>query len=72
MVLTKKALKAINEKRIRLELALKLDCTEQWVIRLIEANKPNGPLTTHSAIQVIKEHTNLKEDNQILMEPVRA
>lgn len=72
MILTKKALAAINEKSVRLQLALKLSCTEQWIIKLIEANKPNGPLTTHSAIQAIKEFTSLKKDEQILMQPVKV
>jgi hypothetical protein len=68
MVLTNKALEVINDKTVRLQLALKLKCTEQWIIKLIEANKENGPLTTHSALTVIKEHTKLKLDNQILKE----
>lgn len=72
MVLTKKALEAINDKTVRLQLALKLKCTEQWIIRCIEANKENGPLTTHSAITAIKEYTRLKTDKEILMEPVKA
>jgi len=68
MVLTKKALEAINDKTVRLQLALKLKCTEQWIIKLIEANKENGPLTTHSALSVIKQYTNLKSDWLILKE----
>ena len=72
MVLTNKALELINDKTVRLQLALKLKCTEQWIIKLIDANKENGPLTTHSALAVIKEHTKLKSDNQILQEPAKV
>lgn len=65
MRLTKKALGAINKKDIRLKLALSLDCTEQWVIKMIVANKNNGPLTTASALDVIRQETKMKDD-QIL------
>lgn len=72
MILTKKALEAINNKKVRLELALKLNFTEQWIIKLIDANAENGPLTTHSAILVIQEHTKLKQIKEILTEKVAA
>lgn len=65
MRLTKKALTAINQKDIRLKLALALKCTEQWIIKIIVANKDNGPLTTASALEVIRQETKMKDD-QIL------
>jgi hypothetical protein len=57
MRLTKKAIKAVDQREIRLKLALALCCTEAWIIKLIGANKKNGPLTTASAISVIKQET---------------
>lgn len=51
----------------RLKLAMKLGFTEQWVIRIIDANKANGPLTTAAALKVIREETGLK-DSEILEE----
>lgn len=65
MKLTKKALKEIDVKETRLRLALALGFTEAWIIKVIAANKENGPLTTAMAIQTIKAETGL-EDSQIL------
>lgn len=70
MILTKRALTAINKVSIRIKLADTLKCTEQWIIRLIDANKNNGPLTTYSALQVIKSETNLSDDQ--ILEPAKV
>lgn len=67
MVLTKKALGLIDTVSTRIKLASELKCTEQWIIKLIAANKNNGPLTTYTALAVIRKETKLKDD-QILME----
>lgn len=61
MKLTTKAIKAVGEKSVRLKLCVKLDFTEQWILKMIAANKDNGPLTTAAALQVIREETGLKE-----------
>lgn len=66
MKLSKKALNAITPKT-RLKLALGLDCTEQWMIQLIDKNKDNGPLTTATALKILRQETGLS-DSQILVE----
>lgn len=72
MRITKRALAKINTVNGRIAMAVALNCTEQWVIKLIAANKPNGPLTTASALVVFRTITKLKDD-QILEEiPVKA
>jgi len=65
MKLTKEAIKKISRKPNPLKLAIALDFSEQWINRIIDANKNNGPLTTHTALEVIREVTGL-EDSQIL------
>lgn len=67
MKLTRKAIKGIKDQAPRLKLALALGFSEQWIIRVIGANKPNGPLTTAVALKVIREITGLK-DTEILEE----
>jgi hypothetical protein len=66
MILSDIALQKIDQK-IKLELAIALGFTEYWVTKLIANNKPNGPLTTATALKVIREETGL-EDKEILME----
>lgn len=56
-------LKASRDSRLR--LCSTLGFTEVWIDKLIDKNKVNGPLTTVSAIGVIKEETSL-EDSEIL------
>lgn len=67
MKLTKKALKGIKDQPSRLKLALALGFSEQWINRVVAANKHNGPLTTASALKVIREETGLT-DSEILEE----
>jgi hypothetical protein len=55
----KKLLK--RDRKLRLKLALALGFSEQWVVRLIEDNKENGPLTTIQALGTIKKETGLSE-----------
>ena len=74
MKLSKKALKGIKNRQTRLKLALGMSLSEQWINKMIEANKQNGPLTTAKALQVIREETGLA-DNEILeeeKEPAKA
>jgi hypothetical protein len=66
MVLTETALKSITAKT-RIRLASALGCTEQWVIKMIAANKSNGPLTTYTALRVLREDSGLN-DQELLEE----
>lgn len=59
MKLTNQAITAISERQIVLRLALTLGFSERWILRVIGKNKKNGPLTTASALQVIREETGL-------------
>lgn len=68
MILTKTALKAINNQRTRLSLALALDVTEQTIIRYITDNHDN--LTKAAALKVIEAETGLKGDE--LLQSVNA
>jgi hypothetical protein len=63
MKLSNAAIERISERRILLLLALALDISEQWMRRVIEANKDNGPLTTAMALKVIAEQTGLKQED---------
>lgn len=67
MKLSNIALERISERKVLLQLALSLDFTEQWMRRVIENNKDNGPLTTAKALQTIREQTGLT-DQEILEE----
>lgn len=65
MVLTETALQSITPKT-RIKLAVALECTEQWIIKLIAANKPNGPLTTYAALKVIREDSGLTDESLLM------
>lgn len=60
MKLTKKAIKKLS-KETRLKLAIAMGFSEQWVVRLIDQNKDNGPLTTIVALAVIEQETKLTQ-----------
>jgi hypothetical protein len=62
MKLTEKAIAAISNRSVVLQLALGLNFTELWINKLIEANKDNGPLTTIKAIGIIKQETGFTQD----------
>lgn len=64
MKLSKKAIKKIT-RETRQKLAIALGFSEYWVGRLVEKNKSNGPLTTPSALAVLREETGL-EDKDLL------
>jgi hypothetical protein len=72
MKLTKRALAAIKDAKVRRELQATLDCTEQTIIRYIKTNDPNGPLTTAGALQTIKKETGLTDKQILEQEPVKA
>lgn len=72
MKLSKKAIKKIT-RAIKQKLAIALGFSEYWVGRLVEKNKNNGPLTTPSALAVLREETGLtNEDILDEGEPVPA
>lgn len=66
MKLTKAVIKKLDTTR-RLKLAIALGFSEQWINRLVDTNKNNGPLTTIKALQLIREETGLT-DAEILEE----
>jgi hypothetical protein len=72
MKLTRKAIKGIKDHGARLKLALALGFSEQWIVRVIGANKSNGPLTTATALKVIRQETGLKDAEILEEEPVKA
>lgn len=67
MKLTQHTIKLIKNWKVRLQLCAVLDVTDQTIGDYIKKNKPNGPLTTFSALKVIREATGLS-DSEILEE----
>lgn len=61
MRLSKQAREKITDREIVLALALALDFSELWINKCIVANKDNGPLTTATAVSVIREKTGFSE-----------
>jgi hypothetical protein len=71
MILTSDVVTKIEDDlNLRLALAKGLTFTEDWVKRLGKANKPNGPLTTVKAVQIIQEETKLEVDKILVDEKV--
>lgn len=62
MRLSQKALQLINTSKVRLRLAMQFDCTERWISQLIKENQQDGDLTKASALNIIREHTGLSDD----------
>jgi hypothetical protein len=60
MRLTALAKNQVDVLETRLKLALLFKVTERRVSQLIEANKAFGPLTSTSALDLIKKETGLK------------
>lgn len=71
MKLSKKAIKKIT-REIKQKLAIALGFSEYWVGRLVEKNKSNGPLTTPSALAVLREETGLAIEDILEDEPMHA
>jgi hypothetical protein len=64
MKLSNAALTAVTGKRkTLLSLALALNISEQWMRRVLENNKSNGPLTTVTALAIIREETGLTDSD---------
>ena len=72
MKLTTTAINGIKDQGTRLKLALALGFSEQWIVRVIGANKSNGPLTTALALKVIREVTGLSDKEILEEEKVQA
>jgi hypothetical protein len=70
MKIRKRILSQLKDKRIRRRLAESLDVTDQSIMNYIGANKDNGPLTTAAALLVIREETELSDEE--ILEPERA
>lgn len=68
MKLSKKAIKKI-ERETRQKLAIALGFSEYWVGRLVEKNKKNGPLTTPSALSVLRDELKLEDKDLLESEP---
>lgn len=63
MKLTDKAVTEVKDnKRLRTRLALELNRTDYTIIRWLDENSDNGLLTTAGAIKIIKEETDLLEE----------
>lgn len=69
MTISKQAIAKINQAT-QLKLALALGYSGRWIVNVIAANKPNGPLTTYSALKVIREETGLTDQEILAEEPV--
>lgn len=61
MRLSPDAIAAIKAPRVRIKLAIELDCTDQSIVRYIKENEVNGPLTTAGALKVIREESGLTD-----------
>lgn len=66
MILTDKAMQAINNSNSRMRLALSLGFTERWIQKLIKANKNNGPLTTVGALKALEQETGLNAEELLV------
>lgn len=69
MKLTKKAINKLDRKR-RLQIAIALNFSEQWINKVVAANKENGPLTTLKAIEIIRQETGLTDSDILIDTPV--
>lgn len=59
MKLSKKGISALSDRAIMTEVMLALEISEQWMLKLISANKKNGPLTTMISVWAISKRTGL-------------
>ena len=47
---------------LRQKIGTELEFTDAWVQTLAKVNKPNGPLTTYSVVQLIQKETKMNVD----------
>lgn len=62
MKLSETAKEKLQTRQAKAALMTTLGFSEVWINKCIKANKVNGPLTTISAIGVIKRETGLTEE----------
>ena len=62
----------INTPKVRLMLAVELDVTEQSIIKAINKNADNGPLTKFKALQKIAQVTGVAKHEDLLTETAIA
>lgn len=55
-----------------LKVAIALNFSEQWIVRLIKDNKDNGPLTTVAALRTLQEETGLSQEDILEEEKAEA
>ena len=60
MTLSEKAIEQLRNYKAQRELSELLDCSPRTIIRYLDNNEPNNPLTTVAAVNKIKELTGLK------------
>lgn len=72
MKVSNATIERISNRKVILALALALNVSEQWMRRIIENNKSNGPLTTKAAIETIIKETGLTEDQILERETAAA
>lgn len=62
----------LQENRLsRLQLCAALGFTELWIDKSIAKNKVNGPLTTATALEVIRKETGLTDSEILESEPAK-
>jgi hypothetical protein len=57
----------IDDILFRQKIGTELQMTDAWIKTLAQSNKPNGPLTTYSVVNLIQEETKMKVE-EILVE----
>ena len=70
MHLKKEVLEKINNVKSRLALAMELEVTEQSIIKAINKNADNGPLTKFKAMQTIARLTGVSKHADLLSKKV--
>lgn len=69
MKLSNRAIEVIKgNKRLRNRLALDLDKHFSTIDRWIDANEPNGDLTTYAALEIIREEGGLLDEEILVRE----
>jgi hypothetical protein len=56
------SVKTREAKAVRTTLALALNFTERWVLKCLQENKDNGPLTLTKSVQILEKCTGLSSD----------
>jgi hypothetical protein len=70
MTLSEKAIAKLRNWKAQGELSEVLECSPRTIVRYLDTNEKNGPLTTIGAINKIKELTGLKHKD--ILEPEAA